>query len=124
MLRYSTQELNGILIIAFETVDDLAADWQTGQRDLLYRQIESRADGRVAIDLNDVNYLASSEIGFLVTIKRRLERRQGKLAIYGVSPYLLDIFKTMNLVKLLNIAADFKEAAASLGPPTAEAGSK
>jgi len=114
MLNFSTREISGVLVIAFETAEDLLPDWQSTGRDQLYREIEGRQNGRVAIDLSEVNYLASSEIGFLVTIKRRIERRNGRLAIFGVSPYLLDIFKTMNLVKLLEIVPDLKSALARL----------
>ena len=52
---------------------------------------------------SDVNYLASSEIGFLMTIKRRIDRRQGKVVMFGVGAYLLDIFRTMNLTKIIDI---------------------
>ena len=38
------------------------------KRDWLYKLLESHKDPRFAIDLSEVNYLASSEIGFLVTI--------------------------------------------------------
>ncbi len=115
MLRFTTREDNGVLVVAFEATDENVGEWQTTHRDLLYRLIETRPDGRVALDLSDVNYLASSEIGFLVTIKRRLDRRQGRLVLFGVGPYIQEIFQTMNLVKILDIAPDFTQALARLG---------
>ena len=63
------------------------------------RLVESRQDGRFAIDLSDVNYLASSEIGFLMTSSDRIDRRQGKVVMFGVGAYLHDIFRTMNLTQ-------------------------
>lgn len=72
MLKFTTKEVGGVLVIAFEATDDHAADWQSTQRDWLYKLLESHKDPRFAIDLSEVNYLASSEIGFLVTIKHGL----------------------------------------------------
>jgi anti-sigma B factor antagonist len=115
MLKFTTEETNGVLVVSFEASDESAADWQSGQRDWLYKLIESREDGRFALDLSDVNYLASSEIGFLMTIKRRIDRRQGKVVMFGVGAYLLDIFRTMNLTKIIDIVEDQGAAIAKLG---------
>jgi anti-sigma B factor antagonist len=115
MLKFTTHDVNGVLVVAFEATDDAALDWQATRRDWLYRLIETHPDSRFAIDLNDVNYLASSEIGFLVTLKRRIDRRQGNVVIFGASPYILDIFRTMNLVRILDIVDDLPAALAKLG---------
>jgi anti-sigma B factor antagonist len=117
MLKFTTTEVGGVLVIAFEATDDHATDWQSTQRDWLYKLLESQKDPRFAIDLAEVNYLASSEIGFLVTIKRRIDRRGGRVVFFGLSPYILEIFQTMNLVKLLDIADNLAAAMAKLGAP-------
>jgi anti-sigma B factor antagonist len=115
MLKFTTRDVSGVLVIAFEATDELVADWQSSQREWLYKLIESNANPRFAIDLTDINYLASSEIGFLVTIKRRIDRRQGKLVIFGVSSYIREIFDTMNLVKILDIVDSLGAALSKLG---------
>ena len=115
MLKFTTEEASSVLVIAFEATDENAGDWLSTERDWLYKMIESRADGRFAIDLSEVNYLASSEIGFLMTLKRRIDRRQGKFVMFGVSPYILDIFRTMNLTKIIDIVDDLPAAVAKLG---------
>jgi anti-sigma B factor antagonist len=115
MLKFTAEESSGVLVIAFEPTDDNTVDWQSTQRDWLYKLVESRQDGRFAIDLCDVNYLASSEIGFLMTLKRRIDRRQGKFVMFGISPYLLDIFRTMNLTKIIDIVDDLPAAVVKLG---------
>jgi anti-sigma B factor antagonist len=116
MLNFTTTEAGGVLIIAFEPTEEANYDWQSTQRDWLYKLIESREDPRFAIDLGGVNYLASSEIGFLVTIKRRIDRRQGKVAFFGISPYLADIFRNMNLHRVLDMVETRPEALAKLKP--------
>ncbi len=120
MLKFSTLEVSGVLVVAFEASDDGAGyDWQSSQRDWLYKLIESHTDPRFALDLSDVNYLASSEIGFLVTIKRRIDRRKGRVVIFGSRPYILDLFRTMNLVKILDLVDDLPAALEKLGPEPA-----
>lgn len=104
MLSFTTSETGGVMIVSFEAVEEENQEWQFSRRDWLYKTIESREDGRFALDLTDVGYLASSEIGFLVTVKRRIDRRKGQLVLYGVAPYVLDIFRTMNLHKILEVA--------------------
>src|SRR5262249_18208502 len=114
MLKFTTKYVQGVLVLAFEPTDEGASDWQTTERDWLYKLIEGHPDSRFAIDLSDVNYLASSEIGFLVTLKRRIDRRQGKVVPFGISPYILEIFQTMNLVKILDLAENLPAALAKL----------
>jgi len=117
MLKFTTQDVSGVLVLAFEATDDLVTDWQITQRDWLYKLVESHPDSRFAIDLSGVNYLASSEIGFLVSLKRRIDRRQGRVVVFGVGPYILEIFQTMNLVKILDIVDDFGAALVKLATP-------
>ncbi len=117
MLKFTTQEVNGVLVLAFEPTEDLTTDWQITQRDWLYQLVESREDARFAIDLRDVNYLASSEIGFLVSLKRRIDRRHGKVVIFGVSPYILDVFQAMNLLRVFEMVDDLGSALVKLGSP-------
>ena len=114
MLNFTTNEAGGVLIIAFEPTDETNYDWQSTQRDWLYKLIESREDPRFAVDLNEVNYLASSEIGFLVTIKRRIDRQKGKVVFFGISPYIHDIFRTMNLNRVLDIVESRNDALGKL----------
>lgn len=117
MLRFTTQEVRGVLVLAFEPSDELVTDWQTTQRDWLYKLVENHPAARFAIDLTGVNYLASSEIGFLVSLKRRIDRRQGKVVIFGMGPYILEIFQTMNLVRIFEIVENLGLAMAKLTAP-------
>ena len=119
MLKFTTEDASGVLFVAFEATDEHASDWQFGQRDWLYKLVESHKDSRFAIDLSDVDYLQSSEIGFLVTLKRRIDRRQGKVVFFGIGPYIHEIFQTMNLVRILDIVDTRTAAVLKLGAPAA-----
>ncbi len=118
MLAFKTHEVGDVLVLAFEATEELVTDWQVTERDWLYKLVESHRDARFAIDLSGVNYLASSEIGFLVSLKRRIDRRQGRVVVFGVGPYILEIFQAMNLVRILDIVENLGSALAKLAAPT------
>jgi anti-sigma B factor antagonist len=119
MLKFTTHETAGALVVTFEPADEGDTDWQSTKRDWLYTLVETRPDPRFAIDLGEVNYLASSEIGFLVTLKRRIDRRQGRVVLFGASPYILELFETMNLARKLDIVPNLPSALAKLAAPAA-----
>ena len=116
MLRFTTNEADGVLVVTFEATDATDSDWQATQRDWLYTLIDSRQEPRFAINLSEISYLASSEIGFLVTLKRRIDRRRGNVVVFGVTPYIHELFQTMNLTRILDIVDTFPAALAKLGP--------
>jgi anti-sigma B factor antagonist len=117
MLSFTTNEVKGVLVVSFEATEDGVTDWQTGNRDWLYKLIESHPGSKFALDLGDVNYLASSEIGFLVTLKRRIDRRQGKVVFFGAQPYVAELFRTMNLTRFFDMAESLPAALTKLEAP-------
>ncbi|MFO0952889.1 MAG: STAS domain-containing protein [Isosphaeraceae bacterium] len=112
MLSYSSHEAGGVLIF---TVEEAGEDqYNTSQREWLYKTIETRDDPRFVIDLGALNYLASSDIGLLITVKRRIDARKGKVVITNVDPFIMDIFKTMRIDKLFTFTTDLPSAVAAL----------
>ena len=109
MLSYSGHEAGGMLIF---TVEEAAADDElSSQREWLYKTIESREDPKFAIDLGAIKYMASSDIGLLITLKRRIDAKKGVVAIFNVDPFIYDVLRTMRIDKLFTIVEDFKAAA-------------
>ncbi|MDR3633646.1 MAG: STAS domain-containing protein [Isosphaeraceae bacterium] len=104
MLTCQTYEMNGVLIIAFEDNGVALDDRQSSLRETLYRSIESHTDGRFALDFSAINYMASSDIGFLITLRRRIDGRKGKLVLFEVDPYIVDALRTMKLLSFFTIA--------------------
>ena len=113
MLNYCSHEAGGLLIFTVEEAD-AANQYNTTQREWLYKTIESREDPRFVIDLGALNYLASSDIGLLITVKRRIDARKGKVVLVNVDPFILDVLKTMRIDKLFNISNDMHAAVALL----------
>jgi anti-sigma B factor antagonist len=112
MLSYSAHEANGVLVFTVE--EATAEEAYTAQREWLYKTIESRDDPRFIIDLSALNYLASSDIGLLITLKRRIDTRKGKVALVNVDSFIVDVLKTMRIDKLFSIHADMPSAVADV----------
>jgi anti-anti-sigma factor len=119
MLSFDTSEHQGVHLITFEETGETPDSRQTAQRQGLYQTIESLNDLRFAFDLGAVRYLTSSDIGFLITLRRRIGARQGRVVIFAIDDYLIDVFKTMRLHTLFEFARDMREALARLSVPVA-----
>src|SRR3954469_17015831 len=92
MLNYSGHEADGVLVLTVE--DGTFGEANTTHREWLYKTIESREDPRFAIDLGAIAYMASSDIGLLITLKRRIDARKGKVVLCNVDPFIFDVFRT------------------------------
>lgn len=112
MLSYSGHEASGVMVLRAE--NSAEGEHQVSQREWLYKLIESRDDPRFAIDLGEIDYMSSSEIGFLITLKRRIDSRKGRVVLFGLDGFILDILRTMRLDKLFLIADDLNEARVKL----------
>ena len=112
MLSYSSHESGGVLVFNAEKAAD--TDGHPSEREWLYKSIETRDDPRFAINLGEIEYMSSSEIGFLITLRRRIDARKGKVVLFGVDGFILDILRTMRLDKLFLIADDLDGALAKL----------
>jgi anti-sigma B factor antagonist len=112
MLSYSSHEAGGVLVLTAENSPEI--EHQPAQREWLYKTIESREDPRFAIDLGAIEYMSSAEIGFLITLRRRIDARKGKVVLFEVDPFIHDILRTMRLDKLFLIANDLSDALGKL----------
>jgi anti-sigma B factor antagonist len=65
---------------------------------------------KLALDMSNVTFLTSAGIGTLVSLHKSCAAGKGKLAVFGLSPQLLELLKLTKLDKLFLIRAD--EAAA------------
>jgi len=115
MLTCQTYEAGPILVIALEDDGDVRGERQSSLRQILYQSIETHPEPRCALDLSAVHYMASSDIGFLITLKRRIDVRQGKLVLYAVDPYIVDALRTMKLLAFFTIVDSRARALETLG---------
>jgi anti-sigma B factor antagonist len=112
MLSYSGHEAGGVLVLTVE--ENPTGEGSMAQREWLYKTIESRDDPRFVIDLRAIQYMQSSDIGVLITLKRRIDARKGKVVLMNIDPFIYEILRTMRIDKLFTIAPDMTSALAAL----------
>ena len=61
---------------------------------------------RLALDMTNVTFLTSAGIGTLVSLHKACASGKGKLAVFGLSPQLLELLKLTRLDKLFIIRPD------------------
>lgn len=64
----------------------------------------------LVIDLADVAYLSSSMLGKFVALYKAIRAEKGRVAIAGVRPALLPLFKVTGIDRLIEFHADAESA--------------
>ena len=65
---------------------------------------------RVAIDMNNVEFLASSGIGSLINFHRTCAGADGNMAMFGVNDNIQGVFKVTKMHKFFTMAKDQAQA--------------
>lgn len=71
--------------------------------DALLSLFDEKPEGRWVLDLSELEYAGSSALGLMVNIRQKVKQAGGKLALCGLSPRLLGIFRTCCLERLFLI---------------------
>lgn len=71
---------------------------------------------KVIIDLSKVNYLDSSGLGALVAVQMTLKRQGGGLVMTGVREAPLEVMKSSQLLKILDIRNSIEEVLMETDP--------
>ncbi len=116
MLNCTTHEVGGILVITLEDAGQSVDDRQSSHRETLYKLVQSRQDSRFAVDLSSLDYITSADIGFLISLRRRVDAMKGKVIFFGISAYIRDTLATMRLLPLFPLADDLDAAIEQLPP--------
>lgn len=110
MLSYLTHDVEGIFVITCEDVGLPIDENRSIPREQLYASIQTREDPRFAVDMTAIEYLSSADIGVLITIKRRVDARHGKVVLFAVHTFVRDVLHTMRLFQFFTIADDWPDA--------------
>jgi anti-sigma B factor antagonist len=103
------EDKGGVLVVR---VSDSALNEFNGAglRQGLYAAMATRTSPRVAIDLSGIDYVSSTGIALLIGTKRRVDAAQGQLVLFSLHPEIFDLFNSMKLTVLFEIATDESEA--------------
>src|SRR5262249_22136044 len=108
MLSYSGHEAGGVLVLTVEEMEP--GEEGMARREWLYKTIGGRGEPRVGLGLGSVRDMPRSGRGVLITLKRRIDARKGKVVLVNVDPFIYDILRTMRIDKLFAIAPDLNAA--------------
>jgi anti-anti-sigma factor len=76
----------------------------------LQRKFETRQFANLVVDLSNLNYFGSELIGVLIRLARTVTNVDGRVAICGPSPKMLEVLESMRLTKLWPIFASRDDA--------------
>lgn len=85
---------------------------QIGER--LAEIAEAETDPKLLLDFRTVEHLSSAALGMLITLKKQLDERQGRLVLANIHPQIYEVFKITRLNKLFNIQNSTDDAIKAL----------
>jgi anti-anti-sigma factor len=71
------------------------------------------------VDLSGVDFVASMGIRMLIAVARSLKQRQARLALFGTTAQVKDVFAAVSLQKLIPVCATETDALAFVTIPRA-----
>lgn len=74
------------------------------------KMLEGRTSQPWLIDLSPVAYMGSAMLGLLVNLRQRVKAGGGRLDLCGLSPQLVEVFRTCCLERLFTIRKTRAEA--------------
>lgn len=98
-----------IRVIELTLPETLDVDEFDRLNDALLQEFSGRG-GRWILDLASVDYIGSAVLGMMVNIRQHIKGSSGQLVLCGISPRLLDIFKTCAMDRLFVFAKSRQEA--------------
>ncbi|GAB6043686.1 STAS domain-containing protein [Endothiovibrio diazotrophicus] len=69
---------------------------------------------RVVLDFGDLDYISSAGLRVVLMAAKRLKPSGGKLALYGMSDPIREVFEISGFLTLLTVCADRDEALAAV----------
>lgn len=114
-----TRDVGGVLILTLEEPAGVNDGQSDGYRQRVYEAIEARSRPRVAVDLGPIDFLSSSGVAMLISLRRRVAAARGELVLFGLHPYVQDLLRVMKIAPLFRVAGDEAGALALLEPSPA-----
>ncbi|MCK4660144.1 MAG: STAS domain-containing protein [Phycisphaerae bacterium] len=81
----------------------------------LFELVEKRNAKRIVLDFSSVKFLASSGLGMLLNLRKKVSAAGGVVVICGLRPELLKVFTITNLDRLFEFFDTQEQALAHFG---------
>jgi anti-sigma B factor antagonist len=82
--------------------------------DQIRKYLANKPGAKVALDMKGVQFLSSSALGMLLTLKTAIEGNGGALQLAGVQKDIMEVFKITKLHKLFGMSDNVDAAKARL----------
>jgi anti-sigma B factor antagonist len=111
--RLAVTEVGPVTVVRFadRRILDDANIQEIGQE--LYQLVEEEGRDRLLLNLCDVDFLASSALGKLITLQRKMKARGGVLKLSNVRPEIYEVFAITRLNAKFDIRDEEAEALAA-----------
>jgi anti-anti-sigma factor len=75
--------------------------------------VHGEPEGQWVLDLSRLSYMGSAALGLMVNLRQQIKQSGGRLVLCGLSPQLLQIFKTCCMERLFKIVKTREDAVAA-----------
>ncbi len=114
--RITVERQGNIMIMRFKDADilDEINIQEIGEE--MYGVADSTPAIKLIVDFDGVEYLSSSALGKLITLKKKVEGKSGILKLCRIKSEILEVFKITKLDTIFDIYGNLTQALQSFGP--------
>jgi anti-anti-sigma factor len=102
-----------VAVVRFSHRSLLGADLIEALSAEILRTVEEGGHRKLVLNFANVESMTTAMVGKLVLLKQRVEAAGGRMALCGIDPFVLQIFKVLRLTDVFPIHADEQAARAS-----------
>jgi anti-sigma B factor antagonist len=109
------EQVGDVTVVRFTTRTILSNDAIEAIGGQLLGLVEQAGCRQFVLNLENVESISTAMVGKFVALHRRLEAAQGRLVLCRLGPFLVEIFKVLNLGQLARVYGEETEAVQSFG---------
>ena len=108
MIKVHLETVHDVVIVKINgRIDAHSSKTLTENLEIVYEEYKSH---HVIIDMKEVEYISSSGLGIIVSLKRSLELRNKEMKLCGITPAVKKVFKVLGMEKSFDIYASVNKA--------------
>ncbi len=108
-----------VIVVNFQDASILDTAQVEAIGDDLYDLVDNRGRKKIVLDFTKVQFLSSSALGVLITLRKKAAAIKGEIVICGIRKELMKVFEITNLTKMFTFAPNEEQALAHFGVTTA-----
>lgn len=116
--RLLIQPIKGCTVVNFQDPNILDTLQIQKIATALYDLVDKQAHRRMLLDFSGVMFISSQAIGVLLTLNKKIKAIKGEVALCGIKPDLMKVFKITRIDKLFKFFDNEKAALDAWETPT------